>query len=317
MGVITAAVIAAGGAVAAAKLSSDAQKKATAAQTNALNSQKGVDIPAVQTAAKQADTQKYADQFTLLNQIDPATGQLRDTTNASLNKYATNDNGQNVANGVLNQLFSQNSNPDATNTQFYNTLRTQAQQALDQGGQLSPAQQNEFVRAGLEQASTTGSNPASSATRQGIGNLLASQSTALQQQRQTMAQQLFGFATDLKNNQNAQLTNIGNLGLQTSAANGSKLLNLAQLADSRVPNIGLNGTDVANLSVANTNQANANKIGIGQVNSQSAIANGKIMAGLVGGLTSAASGYAGGGYSSLLGGGSAGTAPGQSGYNPF
>lgn len=288
---VVGAVVVAAGAIGAAAISADSSRKAAHAQADALKAQKGTDIPDVQALAAEADKQKYKDQFTILNEVDPATGQLRDSTNFQLNKYATNDAGQQAATGVLSQLFDENHNPDATDTQFYNTLRTQAQQQLDLGGSLSPAQQSEFVRAGLEGASTSGLNPASAATRQKVGGLLASESTALQAQRQQQAQSLFGFATQLKDNRNAQLSSIGNFGLQTSAANGSKLLNLAQLADSRVPEIGLGGGDVANLSVANTNQKNGNLVAMGQVNAQRAVADGKTYSNLIGGLTSAVGGY--------------------------
>lgn len=296
MGVIIAgAAIAAVGAVAGAVVSSNAAKKAAQTQADALKSVKGVDIPAVEQEAKNADVQKYKDQFDLLNQYDPVTGQLRSNTNDALNQYATNDTNANQANSILNTLFNENKGPDSTDLNFYNTLRTQAQGQLDQGGALSPEQQSEIVRAGLEGASTTGLNAGSAAARQSIGGLLASQVTAQQQARQQMAQNLFGFATQLKDNNNAQQQAVAQTSLAASQAQGNKLLGLANLADSRVPNVGLSGGDIANLAVGNQNQANQTALQQGAINASNAQARAQIAAGLIGGLTSAA-GTAAGAY---------------------
>lgn len=292
MAAITSAVIVAAGAVGAAAMSANAQKKAAAAQADALKNQKGVDIPAVQQQAHDADVAKYKEQFNLLNQFDPVTGEIRSNTNDALNTYATNDTQENQANSILGTLFNENVAPDSKDVNFYNTLRDQAQTNLDQGGQLSPEMQAEFVRSGLEGASTTGLNAGSAATRQSIGGLLASQQLALQQKRQDMAKSLFGFATDLKSNRNQTLGNLANQNLASSTAHGNKLLNLAQLADSRVPDAGLSGGDVANLAVGNTNQANGVALQKGAIAAQNAQARGQIAAGLIGGLTSAAGSYA-------------------------
>lgn len=299
MAAITTAAIVAAGAIGSAVVQANAAKKAAAAQQEALKNVKGVDINQVSQQAKDADIAKYRDQFNLLNQYDPVTGEIRSTTNDQLADFAKNDSNSNDANSILKTLFNENANPDSTDVNFYNTLRSQAQNQLDQGGQLSPEQQAEFVRAGLEGASTTGLNAGSAATRQSVGKLLASEQLQQQQQRQQMAQQLFGFATELKNNRNQTLGNIANQNLAASQVKQNKLLALSELADSRVPDVGLSGGDIANLAVGNQNQANQVALQRGAIQAQQAQARGQITAGLIGGLTSAAGMYAGGGYGSM------------------
>jgi hypothetical protein len=281
-------------------MQSNAQKKALAAQQAALDKQKPVDVEATQASAKQADLDKFKAGFEAQNQYDPVTGQIRAKTNDALSQFASNDTNENAANSALGALSAENLPVDSRDVQFTDTLKGQAQSALDQGGALSPEQQAEFVRAGLEGASTTGLNAGSSTTRQSIGKLLASEQLAQQEQRQNMAKNLFGFATDLKSQRNNTLSNIASNNLGASAQHGNKLLNLAQLADSRVPDVGLSGGDIANLNVANTNQANGNAMQQGAIQANNAVARGQIAAGLVGGITSAAGSFAGN-YASSLG----------------
>ncbi len=97
-----------------------------------------------------------------------------------------------------------------------------------------------------------------------------------------MAQQLFGFATDLKTNRNNTLTGISGASQGASAAQFSKLFNLANLADSRVPNIGLGGGDIANLAIGNNNLENNKALQTGAINANMATAKGKSNAALIG-----------------------------------
>lgn len=288
MGVVIAgAAIAAVGAIGSAVIAKKSQDKAIAAQKDALASQKGIDIGAVQQQAKDADLQKYKDQFKLLGEVDPTTAAIRDQSNAALLNSVNDTNSAN-SNSILQSLFNENANVDPNDAAFAAKLKSKAQEQLDLGGSLSPEAQSEFVRAGLETASGAGFNPGSNATKQGVGKLLFTESNALEQQRAKMAQELFGFATDLNTTRNQQLLGISNAAQTKSALDQNKLLNLAQLADSRTPNIGLSGGDIANLAVGNTNQANAVAAQKGAVDAANAQARGQITAGLVGNLASVA-----------------------------
>jgi len=288
---VAGAVVVAG--VGSAVVQGNAAKKAQAAQNAALNGQKGVDIEGTQQLAREADRQNYREQYNLLREVDPETYALLTGTNQQLAQYATPEGDVNQANAdrILQSLYSENAVQSPQDIAFENTLRQRAQSQLDLGGALSPEQQAEIVRAGLEGASTTGLNAGSAATRSSVGSLVASEQLAQQQQRQSMAQELFGFATDLKNNRNSTLTGVAQAGLAGSAAKGSKLTGLANLADSRVPQVGLSGGDIANLAVGNQNQSNAVAAQRGAIGAQNAQAQGQIAAGLIGSLGSAAGYY--------------------------
>lgn len=292
----TALAVSAAATVGTSLIAANAQKKAAQAQQSALNDVKPVDVIKVAADAKAADLDKYKNQFTLLNQVDPATGQLRDASNAGLAESigtSVYDKNLDQSNALLGSLFGENVNVDPNDKAFYDQLKARAASELAQGGNFSPEQQAELVRAGLEQGGQGGFAPGSSATRQGVGKLLASESESLKNSRQAMAQQLFGFASSLKDNRNNTLLNIS--GAQQGAAaqaaaqrnaDFSKLFSLANLADSRVPDIGLGGSDIANLAVANNNTANNVTLQKGAVQANRTAANGQIAAGLVGGLAS-------------------------------
>lgn len=293
MGVVTGAVIAAGAAAVAANQKKVAATRALNAQQAALDKVKGVDINAVAQDAKAQDVQKYKDQFALLSQVDPNTAAFRDAANRGLIEQANGDANSTNANQILQGLFDSNVKLDPADADFMAKLKAKAAQQLDLGGKLSPDQQAEFVRAGLEQSAGSGFDPSSSASRQGIGKLLASESNALELQRQNVAKELFGFATDLNTTRNQNLLGIAGAAGNKSALDQQKLLQLAALGDSRVPNVGLSGGDIANLAVGNNNQANNVTVQRGAANANYAGVNGEITAGLIGNIASAAGGLAG------------------------
>lgn len=296
---ITAAVIGIAGTAIASNQKSVAANRAKDAAQAALDKQKQLDPTKIANDAYAQDLKKYQDQFNALNQVDPITGQIRTASDKGLLASAngTDQNNQN-ANSILQGLFNSNSQLNPADAAFESTLKAKAQQQLDLGGKLSPDAQAEFVRAGLEGAAQSGFNGGSSATKQGVGKLLFSESNALEQQRANMAKELFGFATDLNTTRNQNLLGIANASSSKSAQDFQKLFALAQLSDSRVPNLGLSGTNVANLDVANVNQANQLATQQGAITGNAAIARGNITAGLIGGITSSVAGAVGG-----LGGG--------------
>lgn len=295
------AAISAGGAAVAANQKKVANNKATDAANVALNAQKPQDPQALADQAYQQDLAKYKADFAAQQAVDPQTAQMRTAANTGLlaNANGSDANSTN-ANTLLQNLFDANNPVNPTDVNFENTLKAKAQGLLDLGGQLSPDAQAEFVRAGLEKTGQSGFNPASGATVNGVGNLLFTQSNALEQQRAAMAKDLFGFATDLNTTRNNQLLNIAGASSGKSVSDYQKLMGIAQLSDSRVPSLGLTGPDVAGISAGNVTQANNVALQRGGVAAANAQAAGQIAAGLTGGITSAITGAIGGG---LLGGG--------------
>lgn len=316
---IAVAAVSAGGAAIAANQKKVALNKANDAAQVALNAQKAQDPVALANQAYAQDLAKYKADFAAMNTVDPLSGQMRTASSAGLLANASGDQNSTNANTILQNLFNSNNPANPTDINFEKTLKSQAQGALDLGGKLSADQQAEFVRAGLQTAGQSGFNPGSGATINGVGGLLASQSNALQLQRQAQAKDLFGFATDLNTTRNQQLLNIASGSSGKSVSDYQKLMGIAQLSDSRVPSLGLTGPDVAGLSAGNVTQANQVALqrgGVAQANAQAA---GQIAAGLTGGITSAITGAispAGGLSSGILGsvlGGSSGTGAGVGG----
>ncbi len=296
---ITAAVIGIAGTAVASNQKKVAANKANDAAQAALDAQQKLDPTKISNDAYAADLAKYQQQFQALNQVDPVTGQIRTAANAGLLASASgNDQNSTNANSILQGLFNSNNTLNPSDAAFEADLKSTAQKQLDLGGQLSPDAQAEFVRAGLENSAQSGFNGGSAATQQGVGKLLFTESNALEQQRQNMAKELFGFATDLNTTRNQNLLGIASASASKSAQDYQKLFALAQLSDSRVPNLGLSGTNIANLDVANVNQANQLATQQGAITGNNAIAQGNITAGLIGGITSGVTGIVGG-----LGGG--------------
>lgn len=276
----------------AAQAAETAAAQGTAAQNAALGNVKGVDIPALTEQARATDLAKYKSQFNDLNSVDPVTGEIRTAANAGL-LGSVNDQNTSNSDRILQTLFDENINVDPNDKAFYDKLKAEASRQLDLGGNLSPEQQAEFVRAGLEQGAGSGYQAGSSALKQGVGKLLASEQEALGNSRRSMAQQLFGFATNLKSTRTGELSGLAGQSRDASNSAFSKLFGLANLADSRTPDIGLSGADTANLTVANNNLENEKALQAGGIAANSAntaaqlaLERGKIASGLTGAVGS-------------------------------
>ncbi len=290
----------------AAKRAQGAAGQAAAAQKTGLDAVQTVDPTKINAQAVAADRAKITNQLTALKDLDPGTAALRDTSNAGLN--TTSQQAQD-SNAILKGLFDENAALNPADANFQEQLKARAQQHLDEGGSLTPEQQAEFVRAGLEQAGTSGVGAGSAAGRQTVGKLLASEQNALQLQREAQAKDLFGFATDLQTQRNQQLLGIQGATLNADQANTAKLLNLAQLADSRTPNVGLSGTDMANLAVSNQQLLNDVALKKAGVNANLASTIGTLAANrdtAVGGAIAQGIGSIAGSYAGSLGAGAAG-----------
>jgi len=248
MGITTAIALAA--TAASSAYAASQQRKAAKEQQAALDKIKGTDIEKTAARAKEADLQQFKDSLQAQRDLDPATARLRDISNEQL---AQGDPQQAAVNRVLSDLFSTTQPADARDTKFIETLKTRAQEELDRGGALSGEQQSELVRAGLEQAGASGVGAGSVAGRRTVGRLLASETERLRQERGNVARELFGFATDLQSRRIDDASRLVSTNQNVQQQRLQRLFNLANLADSRVPTIGLGGSDIANLEISNQN----------------------------------------------------------------
>jgi hypothetical protein len=240
-----------------------------------------VDPAQMAAMAQEQDIARYRQSLAAQEQLDPATAQMRKLADAGLG--ATDPN-ETIANALLAQLYSENVNIDPRNAEFQNLLKERATEQMRLGGSLSPEQQAELVRAGLEQTGTTGVGPGSRAGKQSIGKLLVSEQEALGQNRAALAQQLFGFSEAMDQNRAGRLGGIAGQAGSQQQITANKLFGMADLADRRMPTVGLSGADMVNLAVSNVNTKNEAILGQGNIAAEGALARGQIGSSLLGGL---------------------------------
>lgn len=362
----TVAAAAVGGAV----IQADAQRKAANKMKDALSNMQTPDPEALSKVWKDTDLQKYQDQFTNLRKVDPETAALQDNSLKTLGTMTGETAGDRglgtlhdsligaksdvTANqNLINQRVGvQDANaakiqglgdrylaaaPDAAtlaaNKDYQAQVKDRASQLLAEGGQLSPQQQAELVRAGLENAGARGMNAGSGATRQTVGRLLASESENLANSRAANSTNLFGFAqnsagadqsaqntatagaqgafgqagglfanntatvannnTQAINNRATLDTNAAQSLVQKDAQQVSRNANLLGIAQSRTPNIGPSGNDVVSLYLAKMNAKNGQAIGIANTEGQKAMAQAGMYSGALNGIASGVSSGAG------------------------
>jgi hypothetical protein len=244
-----------------------------------------VDIQEVQRLAREADLQRIKDTNAA---EDPTMKGIRTSADQALLNSVVGDPNISNANKILQTLFDENVNLDPRDANFQERLKAEASRQLDLGGRLSPEQQAELVRAGLENAEQAGYGAESTTGRGQLGKLLASESERLATERQARAKDLFGFAADLQNLRNSNLLGIGSASTSTANLNTNRLLDIAGLVDSRKETVGLTGGDIANLAVGNQNAANQMAANRAAIEAQNAQARATSTAGLIQGLTTAA-----------------------------
>jgi hypothetical protein len=277
------------GQIAGSAIQADATKSAVGAQLAAIQQQrdalyKNLDPAVVNSQATQADVQQVLSQLALQGKIDPALLQARFASqNGLLNTVGTlGQPAAPVATAATNEILGAGPQAAASQKGLIDAAMTQ----LKQGATLPPDVQAELVKAGLEQTGmTTGA-----ASGQGIGGtiartILGTAGLQLQQQRQQQAASLLGSAQNLQTQRQSILqqlfpnltsNQLATLGGQTSAFN---------TANGAAPNVGLSGTNIANIWLARVGANNALTQNAANVSSAGALANGAIGANLAGGLS--------------------------------
>lgn len=327
MGFAIAAVVAAG-VVAAGTIASDEVKKgalgkATQTQLDALDSIKGADIPATQALAAQADKDKLSGSLAAQKSIDPTTAALRETGASNLLAGLTPGSDES---SLLSELQKEGLSDTPNRQAILDKLYQGAQDELNSGATLDPSFQAELVRSGLERTGQAGV----SADYKGAAGveqrqLLGAAGLQLKQQRIQNAGNLLTLADTFKNNRAAILANTLGQTENVKAAQQNRNAQGFSIGQSTVPNIGIGGSDVANLSISNLNQANnvkmqrAQAIASGELG-KAALTGNEITTG-AGFVSSAVGGMGGGGGSGGMisglmggGGGQAGQAVQANGY---
>jgi hypothetical protein len=291
--------------VAGSVISADAASSAADAQANALNSLQTLDISNLSSSASAADMTKYRAGFDAQAKTDPTYAALR-TQGASgyLSTLTSDASGTSPADTALNKLGA---NIDATgkaNQSVISQLLDQASKELAAGATLPPEFQQEMVRSGLEGAGGSGlSIDGRGAGGTGIRTLLGSAGIALQRQRQQDASGMLTTASSVNSQQQAALAELSQMSNQLTQSKATRAAGGMAVGNSTVPSIGLSGSDVANLNVANMNAKNNITMAQGQVAGQKDLAQGSMWSGVLNGLGQGAMGLGTLGGSGYFGGG--------------
>jgi hypothetical protein len=298
-------VFGAAGQIAGAFIASDAAKKATAIQNQAMQDVRtrleGELSPStLQQIATQGDTQRAQQQQQLFSQMFPDLASASSAAQKSLQMQAGGYGAQSQASQVGNAAVADALKNAGATQQGQNQLIDAALEQLKAGATLPPDVEAQLVQSGLESSGMVTQH----ASGQGIGGqqirtLLGTAGIQLQQQRQVQAASLLTQAQNLETQRQSVLQDLfpklSSVQLQqTQGAAG--IFNTAQSA---VPQAGLSGTQLANTwlqRIGALNQAQEQQAGI---NASGQLAQGQIwgnaIGSAVGGLGSMGIGGMGGG----------------------
>lgn len=252
MGLVTAAVIGAAGAVYSAQSAKSNTSKQIQAQKDAQAAGK-VDINALNDQTKAIATQNAIDSQNLEKQLTPEVAALRTQANAGiLGQLGSTDPGVTKGQQILTNSLGQ-----PLNTPLLNAAIAKAQSDLSMGGRLGMDQQGLATRQGAAQAGSV-SGPGGGL---GLGRDLTARDLGLtsyqvQQQRLQNASQLGGQELQLgQANQNNMLNSLNTL-RQIHDTKFNQYLAAGEYTNNiKLPNIGLDPGSAANLAVGNANGA--------------------------------------------------------------
>lgn len=248
------------GSIAAAKMQSDAVKKATQMQIDALERQRQfvyneLDPSKIGDMATAADADRAEARLALQSQIDPDALAARYKAEKSiLGDLDT----LGVQGGQVSDVAAKEAIAGIPGMQeAKQRLVDAALKELSMGATLPPDVQAELVKSGLEQSGmTTGAASPKGFGGQILRELLGTAGLALKKQRQDQAAGLLGQAQNLEQSRQQILgTLFPNLSaVQLNTLKGKQ--SVLEQSNQMVPEAGLGGTDIANLWLARVGATN-------------------------------------------------------------
>jgi len=300
---IAAAVVAAGAAAYGAYETNKGNQQALSAEQQAWMNVKDIDIPEQQRLVSQADIAKYKNQFAQQAAIDPNSAALRTQGVGGVLQALKDDrNPNNISTQTLAQGKALSDKGAAGEQGVIDQLIARAKSDLAAGATLPPEFQAELVRSGLSGAATNGqalNGDAGAGTQ--VRTLLGQAGIQLQAQRQNEAVNASEAAGQIQSRRASILQNLAVLNNDLTGARSNRALGAAGAGYSAVPDIGLSGKDVGNLSLANWKLGNTRTLAIGGIQANKAISNATANTGYASAISSGVTGALGG-----MGGGSGG-----------
>lgn len=280
------------GDIAGAAISANATENAVRMQQQALQQQRDfvfsqLSPETINAQATNADVQQILSQLALQNEIDPSLSKVREVAQKKLLEQTQNLGAQSgqVADAATAEALAPNS--VAQNKQ---ALIDAALKQLKLGASLPPDVQAELVQSGLEQSGMV----TQGASGQGVGGqllrtILGSAGVNLQMQRQQQASQLLASAQNLETSRANILQGLFPNLTQNQLSNMAGAASAFQTANGAAPNVGLNGTNIANIWLARVGATNQLTQSAANIGAQGAMAQGNIWGQALGGATRAAS----------------------------
>lgn len=301
MGVITAVAIgaaatAAAGAYAAVE-TKKASDKASSAQKKAVTSQakllKKLDPDVLNSLAQRIDKERAVNRLAFQKEIDPELAQLRELSKKQLLEGAMQDPSTKQSQKLADSLYNETKDEDPRMVALKNSLIDNAEQELAAGATLPPEFQAELVRAGLNTGAQSGVGFSRDTVGPGVSRLIGEAGIQLKAARQDQAMQLTGAAQELTN---ARVNILASVfpklrDLETQKRN-EEIANLS-LAESLLPEVGLNGQDAVNAQIAKVKGQSALAQRRADIKGAQAMATAQFrgeMAGAAAGLVSSAAG---------------------------
>jgi hypothetical protein len=250
------------GSIAGAAITADAIEDATEMQIEALQRQRDfvfrkLDPAKINQLATSADIDQVRNRLALQGAIDPAMLQARYSMQDAILKGANNlgadSTAQQVGQVAANEALAGVKGMDKVKEGLIDA----ALKELSAGATLPPDVQAELVQTGLERSGmTTGKASAQGVGGQLIRQLIGSAGINLQAERQKRATELAGAAQDLEASRQSILQNIfPNLSaVQLNQLQGQQ--GVLQQSNSMVPQVGLSGSDIANIWMARVGATN-------------------------------------------------------------
>lgn len=303
-------VIGAGVAAGKARAKGRSERKALENQAAALKRLKTIDLEEAKKLVSEQDKAYYIQSQEFFRQQDPELNKVREQSLALLNRELAGGPGstsEKVSQG-LDALYGEMLPADPELAQARTLLRQSAVRDLQLGATLEPEMQAELVRAGLEEAGTTGigMDKAGPVTSR-LGKLLGTAAFNIQSQRQARAAEALATAdavTASRANilgsliQNAEAAREANRALATGS--------FAAAEATQKPSVGLRGADLLNLQLQNLALENQRIMALGGIKAQRALSFGQERQGYISSINSGMQSMLGGlmgGAGGLLGGG--------------
>jgi hypothetical protein len=273
------------GAIAGAKIQSDAQKKAIKAQQDALKEQiarlDSIDAEALSQQAAAADIARQANALLAQRQVDPAVAAVRAIGAQQVAAEALRTG--KPSDVIGSQLLAESQTADPKLQALKQSLLDEAKAELEAGATLPPDFQAELIRSGLESGGRAGIGVSGQgAGGVGLRQLVGREGLALRAQRQAQAANLASTAQNIETARLNVLSSILPTLKNVEGADFAQAANTFQLGQSTVSPAGLTGESIVDIELAKKGAQSQATAAAGKLAAEGALQRGAFINQLIG-----------------------------------